>query len=129
MPCRVRKEVLLEPRMVRATPQGLQLEKIRKPPPLIFKKKSKISGEGYLCSKSKKTGLSRWDCIEMKDKLTMPTIGHFNECALDFAYLRVRWALIWSNMLLVYIYGRQAGGPRQQRQNLIIYKQVFKKSI
>ncbi len=40
MPCRVRKEVWLEP------PAGARIRKKRKLPPLIFKNKSKISGGG-----------------------------------------------------------------------------------
>ena len=47
MPCRVRKEVWLEPRRVRA-PQGLELEKEKNEnyPPPYFQKKSKISVGG-----------------------------------------------------------------------------------
>ena len=51
IPCRVRKEVWLEPRRVRA----LELEKKKTTPPL-FKKKSKISGEGVICAPSAKHG-------------------------------------------------------------------------
>ena len=50
MPCRVRKEVRLEPLA------GARIKEKRKLPPTLFSnKKSKLRGEGggYLCSKSK----------------------------------------------------------------------------
>ena len=52
MPCRIRKEVRLEP------PQELELDENENylPHP-YFQKKSKISGEGVICAPSPKHGI------------------------------------------------------------------------